>query len=387
MTTSHKKPTPFEPAVILTVPGDHSKKDPKHKVGLSQWDLIWLKFWRNKLAVIAGVIIILVYLSILFADFIAPYPISLKNQDYVNAPPMGVHIFHDGKLTRPFVYGFKMEVDRRTYLRIYTIDSTKRYEIKFFTEGYEYNLLGFIKTNRHLFGTQGDGRLFLLGTDRFGQDMFSRIMAGSQVTLTAGLLGVMISLVLGSILGTLSGFYGGTIDMILQRIIEFLQSFPHIPLWLTLAAALPPTWSSINIYFGIVTILAFLGWTGLAREVRGKVLTMRSNEYTMAAKASGASSWYIIIRHMLPNALSHIIVVATLAVPGMILGESSLSFLGLGIQPPMTSLGVLLQESQNIRTIANYPWQFTPAIVIIVSILAFNFLGDGLRDAADPYSQ
>jgi peptide/nickel transport system permease protein len=217
--------------------------------------------------------------------------------------------------------------------------------------------------------------------------MFSRIMAGSQVTLTAGLLGVIISLVLGSVLGTLSGFYGGTIDMILQRIIEFLQSFPHIPLWLTLAAALPPTWSSINIYFGIVTILAFLGWTGLAREVRGKVLTMRANEYTMAAKASGASSWYIILRHMLPNALSHIIVVATLAVPGMILGESSLSFLGLGIQPPMTSLGVLLQESQNIRTIANYPWQFTPAIVIIVSILAFNFLGDGLRDAADPYSQ
>ena len=356
-------------------------------MGLSQWDLIWMKFRRNRLAVISGVVLVVMYLSIFFADFISPYPINQKNQDYVNAPPMWVHFTHDGQLTRPFVYGFKMEIDRKTYLRIYTLDPSKRYEIRFFSEGAEYSLFGVVKTNRHLFGVQGQDRVFLLGTDRFGQDMFSRIMAGAQVTLTVGLLGVIISLVLGSVLGTLSGFYGGAIDMVLQRVIEFLQSFPHIPLWLTLAAALPPTWSSINIYFGIVTILAFLGWTGLAREVRGKVLTMRANEYTMAAKASGASSWYIILRHMMPNALSHIIVVATLSVPGMILGESSLSFLGLGIQPPMTSLGVLLQESQNIRTIANYPWQFSPALVIVVSILAFNFLGDGLRDAADPYSQ
>jgi peptide/nickel transport system permease protein len=217
--------------------------------------------------------------------------------------------------------------------------------------------------------------------------MWSRVLSGTQVTLSVGLIGVIISVCLGAVLGTLSGYYGGKVDMLLQRLIEFLQSLPNIPLWLTLAAALPPTWSSLRVYFGIVTILAFLGWTGMAREVRGKVLTMRGAEYTMAAKAAGASNWYIILRHMLPNALSHIIVVATLAVPAMILGESSLSFLGLGIQPPMTSLGVLLQEAQNVRSIANYPWLFTPALVIVASILAFNFLGDGLRDAADPYSQ
>lgn len=361
--------------------------DVVRKVGLSQWDLMWLKFRRNKLAVISGWVVLVVYLAVLFADFLSPYPIAEKNQDYVNAPPMVVRFVHEGRLTRPFVYGYKQEIDRKTYLRHYTPDPSKRYVIRFLVHRGEYDFYGLFRTSLRLFGVDEGGAIFLLGTDRFGQDMYSRILAGARVTLTAGLLGVVISLVLGSVLGTLSGFYGGTVDMILQRIIEFLRSFPQIPLWLTLAAALPPTWSSIRIYFGIVTILAFLGWTGLAREVRGKVLTMRGLEYTMAAKASGGSNWYIILRHMIPNALSHIIVVATLAVPGMILGESSLSFLGLGIQPPMTSLGVLLQEAQNVRTIANYPWQFTPAVIIIVSILAFNFLGDGLRDAADPYSQ
>ena len=204
--------------------------------------------------------------------------------------------------------------------------------------------------------------------------------------MTIGLLSVLISMVIGSVLGTLSGYYGGVIDSFIQRVIELLSSLPRIPLWMTLAAALPPTWSSLMVYFGIVTILALIGWTGLAREVRGKVLTIRSMDYTMAAKASGASGWYNIIHHMIPNSLSHIIIIATLAIPGMIIVESSLSFLGLGIQPPMTSLGVLLREAQNVRSIVNYPWLFSPAYVIIVSILAFNFFGDGLRDAADPYS-
>lgn len=357
-----------------------------HKVGLSQWDLMWIKFKRNKLAVVSGVVLIVVYTVIIFSDFLSPYSIRTKNEFYVNAPPMKIHIFENGSLTRPYVYGYSQEIDPVNFLRVFTVDTTKKHTIQFFYQGAPYKLFGLFDTRIRLFGVAQGEALYLLGTDRFGQDMYSRILAGSRITLSAGLLGVVISITLGSVLGTLSGFYGGVVDLVLQRVIEFLQSFPSIPLWLTLAAALPPTWSSINIYFGIVTILAFLGWTGLAREVRGKVLTMRGAEYTMAAKASGGSSWYTIMRHMLPNALSHIIVVATLAVPGMILGESSLSFLGLGIQPPMTSLGVLLQEAQNIRTIANYPWQFTPAIVIIVSILAFNFLGDGLRDAADPYS-
>lgn len=364
-----------------------TQPQPPHKVGLSQWDLIGLKFRRNKIAVVAAVVLSIIVLMMIFASFLSPYPIGLKNQNWVYTPPMAVRIFHEGQLTRPFVYGFSVKVDPKTFLRIYTVDTTKRYDIRYFVHGVEWSFYGLFKTDIRLFGVDAPGTIFLLGTDRFGQDMWSRVLAGTQVTLSVGLIGVIISVCLGAVLGTLSGFYGGTVDMILQRLIEFLQSFPNIPLWLTLAAALPPTWSSLRVYFGIVTILAFLGWTGMAREVRGKVLTMRGAEYTMAAKAAGASNWYIILRHMIPNALSHIIVVATLAVPAMILGESSLSFLGLGIQPPMTSLGVLLQEAQNVRSIANYPWLFTPALVIIVSILAFNFLGDGLRDAADPYSQ
>jgi peptide/nickel transport system permease protein len=358
-----------------------------HAKGLSQWDLMWLKFRRAKLAVVSGWVLIGVYLLVIFADFFAPYPISLKNESYVHAPPMRVRLVHEGRVMRPFVYAYDQEIDPRTFLRHYTADTSTPYPIRFFVQGAEYKALGLFPTRVHLFGVDEGAYAYLFGPDRFGQDVLSRILAGTRVTLSAGLLGVVISLVLGSVLGTVSGYYGGTVDMALQRVIEFLRSFPNIPLWLTLSAALPPTWSSIKVYFGIVTILAFLGWTGLAREVRGKVLTMRSQEYTMAAKASGASNWYTILRHMIPNALSHIIVVATLAVPGMILGEASLSFLGLGIKPPMTSLGVLLQEAQNVRTIANYPWLFTPAIMIVVSILAFNFLGDGLRDAADPYSQ
>ncbi len=356
------------------------------RVGLSQWDLMLLKFRRDRMAVVSLWILVVIYVLIAFADFFSPYPIGQKNEDYTYAPPMRIRLLHEGHLAAPFVYGYKYEVDRRTFLRKYVADPAQRHPVRLLVRGDPYKLLGLIPARLRLFGTIEGGVVFLLGTDRFGQDMASRILSGSRVTLTAGLLGVVISVVLGATLGTLSGFYGGPVDNVIQRIIEFLRSFPQIPLWLTLAAALPPTWSSIKVYFGIVTILAFLGWTGLAREVRGKVLTMRGMEYVMAARAGGASRWHIIMRHMMPNALSHIIVVATLAVPGMILGESSLSFLGLGIQQPMTSLGVLLQEAQNVRTIVNYPWLFTPAAVIIVSILAFNFLGDGLRDAADPYS-
>jgi peptide/nickel transport system permease protein len=356
------------------------------KVGLSQWDLMRLKFRRDRLAVISLWVIVAIYVVVAVPEFLSPYPIGRKDADYTYAPPMKIRIFHEGRLAAPFVYGYKYEIDRRTFLRKYVPDTASRHPIRLLVRGEPYKLLGFIPARVRLYGTVDGGVVYLLGTDRFGQDVWSRILSGSQVTLTAGLFGVVISVVLGAILGTLSGYVGGLADNLIQRVIEFLRSFPQIPLWLTLAAALPPTWSSVRIYFGIVTILAFLGWTGLAREVRGKVLTMRGMEYVSAARAGGASAWYIVTRHMMPNALSHIIVVATLAVPGMILGESSLSFLGLGIQPPMTSLGVLLQEAQNVRTIVNYPWLFTPAGVIIVAILAFNFLGDGLRDAADPYS-
>ena len=352
----------------------------------SQWELMLLRFRRNRLAVVSGWVVGILYLMIIFADFIAPYPINRMNEKYVYAPPMRLHFTDENGLTRPYVYAYESTVDPKTFQRIFVPDPSTKYPLRLFVQGAEYRLFGLIPMQTRLFGVDEPGVIYLLGTDRFGQDMFSRILAGTRVSLTAGLLSVAISVVLGSVLGTLSGYYGGVVDSIVQRTIEFLSSMPRIPLWMTLAAALPPTWSSLRVYFGIVTILAFLGWTGLAREVRDKVLTIRRMDYTMAAKASGATSWYNIIHHMIPNSLSHIIVVATLAIPGMIIVESSLSFLGLGIQPPMTSLGVLLREAQNVRSLVNYPWLFSPAIVIVVAILAFNFLGDGLRDAADPYS-
>ncbi len=353
---------------------------------MSQWQLMRVHFKRNRIAVFSLWVVVGLYFVVVFADFLAPCASNEMNQDYVHAPPMRVHIMDENGLSRPVVYNYLSEIDPKTYQRVYTVDESQRFYLEFFVEGFEYRLLGVIPANIHLFGVQAPGVIFILGTDRFGQDMYSRVLAGTRISLTIGLLSVLISLVIGSVLGTLSGYYGGIIDSMIQRVIELLSSLPRIPLWMTLAAALRPTWSSLRVYFGIVTILALIGWTGLAREVRGKVLTIRGMDYTMAAKAGGASSWHNIIHHMIPNSLSHIIVVATLAIPGMIIVESSLSFLGLGIQPPMTSLGVLLREAQNVRSIVNYPWLFSPAYVIVISILAFNFFGDGLRDAADPYS-
>lgn len=371
-------------ASAVPVPADPAADQPTRSY--SQWELMRLHFRRNRLAVVSGWIVVGLYLVIIFADFLAPYATNRMNENYVYAPPMKLHFSDENGRSRPFVYGYTNVVDPKTFQRVFTPDDSTKYYVRFLVVGDEYRLFGLFPMRIRLFGVDTPGVIFLLGTDRFGQDMFSRVLAGTRISLTAGLLSVIISMILGSILGTLSGYYGGIIDSIVQRAIELLSSIPRIPLWMTLAAALPPTWSSVRIYFGIVTILAFLGWTGLAREVRGKVLTIRRMDYTMAAKASGASGWYNIIHHMIPNALSHIIVVATLAIPSMIIVESSLSFLGLGIQPPMTSLGVLLREAQNVRTLVNYPWLFSPAVVIVVSILAFNFLGDGLRDAADPYS-
>lgn len=355
--------------------------------GLSQWDLMFIKFRRHRLAMFSGMFLIIIYVVILFAEFFSPYPTNYKFGKFVYTPPVPVLFWDENGLSRPFVYGYKQELDMETFQRTYVADTSQKFYVRFFTHGTEYSLLGIVRTDIHFFGVDEPGLIFLFGTDRFGQDVFSRVLTGAQVTLTAGMLSVAISVVLGAVLGTLSGYYGGVIDLIIQRVIEFLSSIPRIPLWMTLAAVMPTNWSSVRIYFGIITILAFLGWMGMAREVRGKVLILRSMDYVMAAKASGASSSYNIFRHMLPNALSHIIVVATLAVPVMIIVETSLSFLGFGIQPPMTSLGALLREAQNVQSVVNFPWLFSPAIVIIVTTLAFNFLGDGLRDAADPYSQ
>jgi peptide/nickel transport system permease protein len=349
----------------------------------SQWQLMWRKFVRNKVAIVGGVIILVYYLSALFAGFVAPYTLSTRFIKYIYMPPQRVHLLHDGKF-QPHVYDVDLEVDENLR-KIYTPNPDVIIPIRFFARGEPYKLFGLIETDVHLFLTQ-EGIVSLLGTDRQGRDMFSRVLYGSQVSLTIGLLGVLLSLTFGSVLGIVSGYYGGWVDELIQRSIELVRSFPAIPLWMALSAAVPPHWPPLRTYFVVTLILSLIGWTWLARQLRGKVLTLRNEEFILAAKLSGASDARIVFRHLVPATFSHIIVVSTLAMPAMILAETALSFLGLGLRPPITSWGVLLKEVQNLQSIALYPWVFTPALAIAIAILAFNFLGDGLRDAADPYT-
>jgi peptide/nickel transport system permease protein len=293
---------------------------------------------------------------------------------------------HQGQFSlQPFVYGWDRTNDPVTLRRIYTENDQERYNIRFFVRGEEWRVLGMFPADLHLFGTEEGGTVFLFGTDKLGRDMFSRTLHGASISLSVGLLGVTLSFVLGCTIGGLSGFYGGLVDNIVQRVIEFLSSIPTIPLWMALSAALPRNWPPLRIYFGITIILSLQGWTGLARAVRGKLLELREEDFVTAARLSGATDWRIIMRHMLPAFLSYLIVSITLAIPGMILGETSLSFLNLGLRPPVVSWGVLLQQAQNVRTLALQPWLLIPAIFIVLTVLSFNALGDGLRDAADPY--
>ena len=355
---------------------------------MSIWQLIWLRFLRNRLAVGGGIVLILLYLMIIFADFLAPYDYTQMGEDYMFRPPQWPHfIDREGRFhLRPFVYGMETTLDRDTLTWVHTIDYSKVYPIHFFVHGKPYKLLGFIPMDIHLFGVEEPGTIFLLGADRAGRDLLSRIIFGGRVSLTIGLVGVSLTIIFGSSLGTASGYFGGVTDTIMQRIIELLMSFPTIPLWAALAAALPPDWSTIKRYFAISIILSLIGWTSLARQVRAKVLAYREMDYTAAAKAAGASDARIIFVHMLPNALSHIIVVATLSIPGMILSETALSFLGLGIRPPMVSWGVLLQDAQYVSVVVQHPWLMLPGFFVVVAVLSFNFLGDGLRDAVDPFA-
>ncbi len=354
----------------------------------SQWQLMWWKFRKHRMAMAAGMVIVALYVVAVFCEFLAPYTLNHRQVAYAFAPPQRLNFVSDeGVHLRPFVYGFKGVRHPETLRKFYIEDREQRYAIRLFVRGAPYRFWGLFETDVHLFGVDEEGTLFLLGTDHLGRDLLSRIIYGSRISLTIGLVGVTLSFVFGLVIGVVSGYYGGWIDNLIQRGIEILRSFPSIPLWMALAAALPSSWSPLQIYMGITVVLSFIGWTGLARQVRGKILSLREEDFATAALIVGASRWRIMTRHLLPSFMSHIIVSLTLAVPGMILGETSLSFLGLGLRPPVTSWGVLLKEAQNVQAVAFQPWLLTPVIFVIITVLAFNFVGDGLRDAADPYSR
>ena len=352
----------------------------------SQWQLAWRKLIRHRLALAGGGVLLLLYVAALFAGFIAPHGPFTRNNDYINAPPTPLRfVSQEGLHLRPFVYAVRGEVDMESLRRRYAEDTSRRYPISLFVRGEPYRLWGVIETDLHLFGVAAPGVIYLFGTDDLGRDMLARVLHAGRVSLSIGLLGVAFSFVLGLLFGGLSGYYGGAVDLVIQRVVEFLISIPQIPLWMALSAALPANWPPLRVYFGITLILSIVGWTGLARVVRGKLLELRESDFVMAARVAGALDGAIIRRHLLPSFMSYLIVSLTLAVPGMILGETALSFLGLGLRPPVVSWGVLLQKAQNLRTVALHAWLLIPAGFVVVTVLAFNFLGDGLRDAADPY--
>ncbi len=353
----------------------------------TQWQLMWWRFRKHKLAMASAVIIILFYAVVLFADFCAYSDPLMDNADLLLLPPQRIHLFDEGKF-QPYVHGFTGKRDPQTFKKVYTVDPNIKVYLEFFAEGFEYKQFGFIPSNIHWIGAKDavtEETLFILGSDKLGRDLFSRLMVATRLSLTIGLFGVALSLFLGILLGGLSGLYGGTVDSIIQRVIEMVRSIPTIPLWMALAAAVPATWSAERVYFFIVLILGVIGWTTLARVVRGRFLSLRSEDFVTAAELAGAGQMRIIFRHMVPSFLSHIIAATTLALPAMIIAETALSFLGLGLRPPAISWGVLLKDAQNVQAVAISPWLLIPAIPVIVAVLAFNFLGDGLRDAADPY--
>jgi len=353
----------------------------------TQWQLMWWRFQKHRLAMVSTVVVLLFYLVVIFADLLAyADPLASEAQRSL-LPPQRIHWYDQGRFA-PHVYGLTGVRDPMTFKRVYTPDPNKKIPIRFFVRGFEYHLFGLLPMSLHLLGVEGttpEESLFLLGTDEQGRDLWSRLMYGTRTSLIIGLVGVTLSLILGVFLGGISGLYGGVIDTVIQRVIEILRSIPTIPLWMGLAAALPNDWSVTQVYFAITIIISLVGWTELARVVRGRFLSLRQEDFVMAAVLCGCGQMRIIFTHLVPSFLSHIIAATTLAIPAMIISETSLSFLGLGLRPPAISWGVLLQQAQNIQALAISPWLLIPSIPVTIVILAFNFLGDGLRDAADPY--
>ena len=357
----------------------------------SQWTLMGRKLAKHKLARISMVILGILYFGALFGNFIAPYGLDEFDGLYRNSGPSNVYWVRDGKLVRPYVLKLVKTIDRTDFSVTITEDPSEYYNIEFFVHGSEYKFLGLFKTDLHLFGV-GEGsnggtgaKVMLFGADSLGRDLFSRVLYGSQVSLTIPFASAIISLFLGILIGSLSGYFGGTFDIIVQRIIEVIGAVPQIPLWMALSAAIPPGISTIKMYFYMTLILSFINWTGMARVVRGKMLSLKNEDYVMAARLAGVSTWGIIWRHLVPGFMSYLIVSMTLGIPGSIVGETSMSYLGLGIKSPATSWGVLLQEASAVTEIASNPHKLIPIIFVVITVLAFNFLGDGLRDAADPY--
>jgi peptide/nickel transport system permease protein len=357
-----------------------------------QWAMVWNKFRKHRLAVVALFVVGFIYFVALFAEFLAPYDPGKFDPRYTFAPPQGIGLFVDGgaggSRFQPHVTGFDIVLNPTSFKREFTADASQIIPIGFFVAGQSYKMWGLLETNLHFIGPLDPSQpFFLVGADRLGRDLLSRTIHGTRISMSIGLVGVGLSLLIGMILGGISGYRGSMVDRVIQRVIEFIRSVPTIPLWLGLAAAMPKDWPPLQVYFSILVILSLIGWTEIARVVRGRFLSLRNEDFVIAARLDGVSEFRLIMRHMMPSLYSHIIAAITLAIPNMILAETSLSFLGLGLQPPIVSWGVLLQDTQNLRAITQAPWLFVPGICVVVAVLSLNFLGDGVRDAADPYAK
>lgn len=359
-----------------------------HLVDESYSQLVWRRFRRSKISIIGTLMVLILAFLAIFADFFSPTPLSGVDLHNAFIPPQRIRFIDaDGDFTfRPFVYNYVYELDPLTFQVHWQEDTSKQYFINFFVPGSEYKILGLIPSNLHLFGVEEGGTIYLLGTDKLGRDLWGKACEAGRISLSMSMFGTIISVVVGSVLGVVSGYFGGRVDNILQRFTEFVAAFPTLPLWMALAALVPKTADSMTVFVIMALIFALLTWTTLAREVRGKVLSLRESDYIMAAKEMGASHKRIVFRHLYPNTLSHVLVILTLTIPGVILAESFLSFLGIGITEPLISWGLMMKNTQDIQTLGQNSWILAPIVFIVAAVLGFNFLGDGLRDAADPYA-